>query len=676
MMDLLMPLGLLGLLGIIALIIIYILKPNYQQKVISSTHVWKLSLRYRRKQLPINRLLSLLILLCQILVITACAMILAQPFIPSEEDYVDSERILVIDASADMRATNDGTTRFERAVEQVYAYSSETLMQQDGIVTVILAGDEASVLVRRADATRRAEVLDLIDGLLGEDDSQMQCTYAQADVDGAMRLAEEILQINPLAQVLFYTATSYADPGPVTVVDVSEEGEWNVGLIDASVALEENYYTFSVDIAAYGRSTSVILSCEVYRADGDPVRFTLDTPAVFCTDGVTTTVEFRTRPSSDADGVEDGVSYDGDVLAVWSDVHVNFYDRVTIYIQSADASSDSFSYDDRVELYGGRPETLNILYASSTMTSFFSNMLSILRMQYSLAWTINITEVRTDQLGDEELATSGYDFYIYETTMPDTLPTDGVVFLVNPQSSPSDAGFEVDTRGSVSAPDGYIFSVTGNSAHPLMEGLSASESDFPITAYMPILSWDNYETLLSVGEDPILLVRNDVSSKVVVMPFSVNDSTAAIQLSLPTLIYNMFNYFFPSAVTDADGTVASLFEVGEEITLNARGPALTVTLPSGETVSYESFPTVFTPDTYGLYGHSQQLISGNLSEGSFYVKVAASESDLTRAEAELPEIVVPIVSEEDTIQDLLLYFAIALAALLFLEWLLQVKENY
>lgn len=51
-MSLLVPLGLLGLLGIAALILIYILKPNYQQKIISSTYVWKLSLRYRKKKIP------------------------------------------------------------------------------------------------------------------------------------------------------------------------------------------------------------------------------------------------------------------------------------------------------------------------------------------------------------------------------------------------------------------------------------------------------------------------------------------------------------------------------------------------------------------------------------------------------------------------------------------------
>ena len=54
-MSLLTPLGLLGLAGLIALLIIYIIKPNYQNKVISSTFVWNLSLRYRKKKIPINR---------------------------------------------------------------------------------------------------------------------------------------------------------------------------------------------------------------------------------------------------------------------------------------------------------------------------------------------------------------------------------------------------------------------------------------------------------------------------------------------------------------------------------------------------------------------------------------------------------------------------------------------
>ena len=62
-MSLLAPLGLLGLLAVAVLIFIYIIKPNYQQKIVSSTYIWKRSLKYRKKRVPVSRLRNILIFL-------------------------------------------------------------------------------------------------------------------------------------------------------------------------------------------------------------------------------------------------------------------------------------------------------------------------------------------------------------------------------------------------------------------------------------------------------------------------------------------------------------------------------------------------------------------------------------------------------------------------------------
>ena len=108
-------LGILGVIGLIVLIIIYIIKPNYQNKIISSTFVWKLSLKYKKNKIPLNKLRSILLFLCQVLVITAAALILAQPFIAS--DKVESRRkVLIIDASVSMLAETGDGNRFENAV--------------------------------------------------------------------------------------------------------------------------------------------------------------------------------------------------------------------------------------------------------------------------------------------------------------------------------------------------------------------------------------------------------------------------------------------------------------------------------------------------------------------------------------------------------------------------------
>ena len=45
------PLILLGLVGILILIIIYIIKPNYQQKAVSSTFIWR---HITKKYVPKN----------------------------------------------------------------------------------------------------------------------------------------------------------------------------------------------------------------------------------------------------------------------------------------------------------------------------------------------------------------------------------------------------------------------------------------------------------------------------------------------------------------------------------------------------------------------------------------------------------------------------------------------
>ena len=88
------PLGFLGLIGLIILLIIYIIKPNYQNKYISSTFVWKLSLKYRKKKMPLSKLRNILLIICQVLIVISSAFILAQPYIDGEDENAKKEKVL------------------------------------------------------------------------------------------------------------------------------------------------------------------------------------------------------------------------------------------------------------------------------------------------------------------------------------------------------------------------------------------------------------------------------------------------------------------------------------------------------------------------------------------------------------------------------------------------------
>ena len=156
-MSLLTPLGLLGLLGVIVLIIIYIIKPNYQSKFISSTFIWKLSLKYKKKKVPLSKLRNILLFICQVLILTAAAFILTQPIIDDSMGAENGDTIIIIDASASMLAESAGSTRFERTVAAVQTHVAE-LFKDEKRVSVIVASENSYFLVQQAEAEKTERI--------------------------------------------------------------------------------------------------------------------------------------------------------------------------------------------------------------------------------------------------------------------------------------------------------------------------------------------------------------------------------------------------------------------------------------------------------------------------------------------------------------------------------------
>ena len=426
-MSLLVPLGLLGLLGIAALILIYILKPNYQQKIISSTYVWKLSLRYRKKKIPVSRLRNIILLICQILTIAACAFIMTKPIAEAAQPLPGGEKIAVIDASAGMLTEGKTDTRFERAVRQVKSLARETFAKSERI-SVILAGTSASYLVQRSDATKAEDVYERLDSLVS---GSLQCSYGSADMDGAMKLAEGVLELNPDAEILLYTGTEYIAPGEVTVVDVAEEGEWNAAILDVEAELRENYYAFTVSVACYGADEELTVNFAFSGVNYDKTALSWST-VVPCSGGETQVF------------VLDTSTYGGE--GIYS------FDSLRVYIQTRD--DDSFGYDNNFYFYGTR-ETIRIQYASARPNDFFGFALMSLRSNSFLQreWNIELVEVQ-----NKTPETEGFDFYIFESMLPDPVPNDGVVFLVDPPEAPP--GLGVTFAGTE---EGEVFFTAGES---------------------------------------------------------------------------------------------------------------------------------------------------------------------------------------------------------------------
>ena len=385
---------------------------------------------------------------------------------------------------------------------------------------------------------------------------------------------------------------------------------------------------FYADVAVYGSSKYLDISLAVNGANDGGETITAQS-RTNCADGETVTVKF-------------------------SDLGVYRFEDASVSIRVDDGTADSFESDDSFRLYGGIKETIRIQYASSLQNNFFTGALLVLQSTYADRWDIELS-MPTDPEG---FATSGYDFYIYEHSMPSAMPTDGVVFLVNPSNVPR--GLDISLGGNVSGD----FTMTGGVVNPVMDYIDAAA--ITATAYRPITSAEGFETLMYCEGDSVFAVRNDAEMKAAILTLNLNRSNFAMLYQFPAMIVNMFDYFIPQTIQD------NVFDVGEEITIQARGTDVKVVGEQGESVVQA--PATVSMSVPGSYTVTQVLATGRRAEEDLYVKIASSESDLNRVEDEIPGASL-IEKPEDVESDIYLWLAVALAAVLFLERFLQAREK-
>ena len=642
-MSFLTPLGFLGFLGVVALIIIYIIKPNFQNKIISSTFIWKLSLKYKKKRIPISKLRNIILFICQVLILSAAAFVITQPMLNTSEVTDSSDEIIIIDASASMHSTQNEETRLERAVNAALADANKAL-DNGKKVTVILAAEKASYLVQQAGKDQSQLVYDAFDALTNFPEEYY--TYGSPDIDGAMLLAEEITAYTEKVNVTLYTDTTYLNEGKIKVHNVTDSSEWNAAILDVRATVVENYYRIEIDVASYGADSRIGVQCEIFNANDSGISMELESD-VYCNNDETVTLVYgfisEDMPETEAKLITESIS-------------LFSYDQIYVHI----SEYDSLSYDNQFYLYGGKKPTLKIQYYSTLPNSYWSTALLVLQDVMRDKWEIEIKEI-VPGANQENVATEGYDIYIFEHNMPATVPSDGIVIYSDPTRLPAEAG--VRFGGSLSAGGQEIF-LSPDEEHVIMKGIDATA--ISVTQFTEITSYDGYSPLISASGYPLLLLKEDVDQKILLMPFSLHYSNLAVLPEFPLLLRNTINHFFPVTVEE------TVFEVGETVKMNSRGNTLEVIGPNVK-LELGEFPAEVKLDMAGTYTLTQPLLSGDPLIESIYVRIPATESDIGLEVATLTN---PVFYENDASSyiDMLFYLALAAFALLFIEWWLKSRE--
>ena len=666
-MTLINKIGLLGLIGVVALIIIYVIRPNYQQKTISSTYVWKLSLKKKKKKVPVSTIRNLLLFLCQMLALTCLAMILMKPAIVLKTPAEESETILILDTSASMRTESEdsGETRFERAVAAVKDSFTRTL-QGGGVSTVILAGKTPEYLFKRmsGDATLAATRF--------EDLANKDIGYEVADIDAALKESENVLYDNPDAVIYVYTdANYYSVPDGVNVVNVSEESEWNAAILDARADWDEGYYSFTVQAACYGKDARLPINVEIYDVNGivnETIKFTV---LADYNDGTPVTLILRYRKSDENGGNEN--TQDRQVCYLDNLIPSNLpkiYSFSSVYLEFSESEViDSYDADNDFYVYGGQKQTLKVQYASAEPNPFVNGALSNLSSDFAGSWDMQITEVKKGEAG----ATSGFDLYIFERQMPENVPTDGVVFLFDPVSAPSGCGFIRNSEIEYRQTNNRYPSLVGGTEHPIMKNIDPNYIRVSRSQMLAGGQDAAYQVLMALNQLPMLMVRNDIGKEggrqMLVLSFSFAYSNFGVLPEFYLLMKNAFEYFFPSTVNKY------AYEIGEKAELNARGTSLSISSYAfEEPIEKTEFPASVVLSAPGTYTITQTTYYGMVVTEKIYVKIPGAESNITGIKNKLysPE---REKNEADYFRDVITYIAAALVAFLFIEWCLHLKDG-
>ncbi len=644
-MKILNPWALLSLVSLIILLLIYILKPNFQQKMVSSTFIWKLSLKYRKKKLPINKMKNLLLIICQVLILTLLTLVLIKP-VKVIATKTENEVILILDSSASMRTTFDGETRYDRAIDLIKKKANE-IFNLNGIVSIVNATNEPYFLFERATSASRWDVEEKLDTMKKEN----ACTYGTTNLDDATSICQKVVTENPDALIYVYTDRTvyYVTPG-LSVVDVKVPGEYNVAILNAYAEMVDNYYSYIVELACYGVNKAVDLNMNVYGAKTSEsseqgVDLEYVERSVALSSGNTYKVIFT---SNRANYIEDETTRCSDIDEI--------FEYNSIYI-SVDAN-DNFQDDNTYNIYGGKKEVINVLYASSNRNGFFSTVIDVLASQLKDRYVIYKTEVI-----DGEVPNSGYDLYIYEhNMMPHTAPNDGVVLYVNPLKEVVGSGFKVESEYT----NNKALELIKNSSHPLLNNIA--DEKITVTRFLTLSSGlKTYEPLLSSGKYPLVLLQDDGNRKSMLMLFSLHYSNLPVIKEFPLFMRNIFDYFLPSTID------SNYFEVNDSVEIRSRSNEIVVE-GNNQEMKINSFPNKLSLDLPGTYTISQTTYFGKKLSEKIYVKIPQSESNILEG---LDTIINPITGTKEIAltKDIVFWLAVGLCSLVFIEWIIKGKDT-
>src|SRR2546426_4204442 len=191
-MNFLAPLGFAFAAAIPVVILFYLLKRKRVVKLVSSTLLWQKFLAETQASAPFQRLRKNWLLILQLILLTRAVLALSRPFFKTKAKPAEL-RVVILDASASMQATDESPTRFEKARSEALKWV-DSLANTDQMV-ILQAG--ANTEVKQSATSEKAALRRALQACV--------CSDGPTRLVPALRMAESLVRDQRRAEIHLFS---------------------------------------------------------------------------------------------------------------------------------------------------------------------------------------------------------------------------------------------------------------------------------------------------------------------------------------------------------------------------------------------------------------------------------------------------------------------------------------
>ena len=604
------PLAFLILIPII--IIMYMLKQKAKDERVASLFLWKEMIKNDRANTPWEKLKKNWLMILQIFTLIVLIIALMSPFFMSSLAST-GKACIVIDSSASMGFMyDDNQTRFEKAKDEAISYVRKL---KTGTEISLITSDESAMLL----ASKSQNKLDVIDAI-----RSLEVSNYPGDASEGVKMAKALAMDSKGLQTLVVTDTSVdCDTLDATVVDVYTEAP-NVG----------------IEYVSHGYS-------------GDKL-----------------TVLAKVTNFSNAEVKRDVSIYQDNILIENREVIIDPKSSEVVYFEDVSLMGNAYN----VQLSNKDAcDKDNICYDVVSDSNVSRVLLMTQKNIYlenalSLIPGINVTK-STDISSFADFATQEYDLYIFDGMLPDTLPKQGNIIIINQVCE------EIAQTDDYFLDETLVLYPDECSTTMYVDGLSCSAYS-PIAYKVPsyahaFLSTDLYRDGEFVGKKDIAFVGEDNGRTFAMIGFDFHNSDFPLYMEFPMLIYNLINEctssgIISSYVYNAGDGVAVAADVNESLPY--------IIKPDEARVDLTDYRYNYTnTDLYGIYSINQETQDKTIFS-EFAVNYPFSESRIDKH----PSMVVSgedkVVTEVKGVFNLRNFIILLAMLMLCLEWIAGLRK--